>query len=75
MAQVTLLKNIGNYKAGDEMEVSEARAKYWRKIGVIGGEKSESKPTKKTITKPTAKREIAPPTKNKKFSGIEKVKK
>lgn len=73
--KVTLTKNIGKYKAGDEVEVSESRKNYWEKIGVIG-EKIEVQPViEKPMIKATQKAGKPDTKKNQKFTGIEKVKK
>lgn len=65
--KVILTKDIGKYKAG-EVEVSEGRAKYFEKIGVI-----EHTP-KKEVSAP-AKASKPNISKSKKTTGKEKVKK
>lgn len=73
--KVTLTKNIGKYKAGDDVEVTEGRKRYWEKLGVIG-EKVEVNPTAKKVTpKPETKASKPDTKKLKKIQVTEKVKK
>lgn len=48
MTKIKLLKDIGDYKAG-EVEVTEERATYWLRLGVAEEIKQEQKkaPAKK----------------------------
>ncbi|HEU4903168.1 MAG TPA: hypothetical protein VFT06_10255 [Flavisolibacter sp.] len=58
--KVKFLKDFQQYKAGEEADVPEARATYWRNVGLVEGgkEKKETTVTKKAT--PAATKKAAP---------------
>lgn len=49
-----MLKTVGQFKKGESVEVSEARAGYWDRVGVIsllGSQVKEDKAAAKRTTK------------------------
>lgn len=52
--QVKMLKTVGKFKKGDSVDVSEARAQYWDRVGagsILGATAKEEKAPKKRTTK------------------------
>jgi hypothetical protein len=66
--KVKLIKDFGEHKAGDTVEVTEERAEYWQRVGLIAGGTKETEPAaeKRKVTAPKKeKNEKAGPVKKK----------
>ena len=71
--KVQLTKEMGTYKEGEVLNVTEERANYWKSVGVATdpGAKAapkvaDAKPAKKAAVKTAAKKSVSPTKKKSK---------